>query len=883
MRERTVYRDNVPVGSCLTDDQVAAFVEGNLEGAALSALEDHIATCAACAGVIAAVAATIGQPAEEETASTVKAGTRVGRYVILEPIGSGGMGTVYAAHDPSLDRKVALKLVRPDRGGPELEARLLREAKAMARLAHPDVITVFDTGMHGDQLFIAMELVDGGTLREWMRAEKRSWREAFAMFLRAGRGLSQAHASGIVHRDFKPDNVLVGKDGRVRVTDFGLARVVSDEAVAERASPAGANEAENEERVGPDSSVTRTGVLVGTPAYMAPEQLGGATPDVRSDIFSFSVALYEALYGERPFSGKAMRDLLQEKRANQVRSPPEGARVPMRLRRALLVGLRADPSQRYASMDECLVALENATRTKRWPLLASTAVLAAIGVAAFGTMRKDRSPTAPSSPTSATAAPSTTQGACNRACVESHGGAAYTCRSSDGACVPIASEDCTPMFEPSDLSADDTIWLGAMFPLKGPRAEAYGTMSSLGVDLARQEIAKGTSALAGAGASMRVPRLALVSCDDSVDPMRAARHLVDDVGVPAIVGFGSGQTIVDIAGSYLVKRNVLTVASLTSSPLITRLPRPEGLPPMVWRTTFSIDRVADATARMIPALEPKTGKTRVTLVHETNSLGQSFAETLYRQLSFNGKSAVANGADYQELTFPPGSHDSQEVKRLVGSTLRALPTFVILLGGYETTQPVIEQVEAKWPAGAPRPTYLLESDTLELFAPFLGKDADRRRRLFAVLSTSSSTANARFVIRYNATHAQPVAITFNPGSSYDAFFLLAYATFALHGEPVAGPSLARAFSRLVPPGRPIDVGPTGVFDAITALSKGEQIDLQGAAGDLDFDLSNGEAPADFDLLCAEIDASGSATGHDVESGLVYRARTQSVEGALHCP
>src|SRR3954453_18295126 len=157
-------------------------------------------------------------------------GSAVGRYVVLERIGSGGMGVVYAAYDPELDRKVALKLLRPDRAGAVGEAalRLQREAQAIARLSDPHVVAVYDAGTLGEQVFVAMEFVEGRTLREWLKAEPRSWSEILKAFLAAGRGLAAAHDAGLVHRDFKPDNVLLGGDGRVKVADFGLARPVGE-------------------------------------------------------------------------------------------------------------------------------------------------------------------------------------------------------------------------------------------------------------------------------------------------------------------------------------------------------------------------------------------------------------------------------------------------------------------------------------------------------------------------------------------------------------------------------------------------------------------------------------------------------------------------------
>jgi serine/threonine protein kinase len=226
-------------------------------------------------------------------------GTQVGRYVLLDAVGSGGMGVVYAAYDPELDRKVAIKLLRFDRLGSEAgerdRLRLQREAQAIARLSHPNVVHVYDVGTFGDQVFVAMEFVAGRTLRQWAEEEPRPWREVVDRFALAGRGLAAAHAAGLIHRDFKPDNVLLGDDGRVRVVDFGLAR------------PAGQQPAPEGERTPSGGTLahplTEWGVVVGTPAYMAPEQLRGEASDERSDQLSFCVSLYETLYGERPFPG----------------------------------------------------------------------------------------------------------------------------------------------------------------------------------------------------------------------------------------------------------------------------------------------------------------------------------------------------------------------------------------------------------------------------------------------------------------------------------------------------------------------------------------------------------------------------------------------------
>ncbi|HKV08322.1 MAG TPA: serine/threonine-protein kinase [Thermoanaerobaculia bacterium] len=288
--------------------------------------------------------AFLGPPPGPAGASLPR-GTAIGRYVILDRLGGGGMGVVYTAYDPELDRKVALKLVRPDRAaGEAARLRLLREAQAIARLSHPNVVAVFDAGTFGDQVFLAMEHVEGTTLRRWLDEERWPWGEVVGRFVLAGRGLAAAHAAGLVHCDFKPDNVLLGQDGRVRVADFGLARAVGE------------------------IDLEELGVAMGTPGYMAPEQLRGERTDARSDQFSFCVALWEALYGERPFS-------------NTTPQIPAGSRVPDRLRQALLRGLSADPAARYPGMEELLdhLAKNPEAARRRW-LAAGAAVLTVGGI-----------------------------------------------------------------------------------------------------------------------------------------------------------------------------------------------------------------------------------------------------------------------------------------------------------------------------------------------------------------------------------------------------------------------------------------------------------------------------------------------------------------------
>ncbi|MCX4240847.1 serine/threonine-protein kinase [Paraliomyxa miuraensis] len=287
---------------------------------------------------------------------------KIGRYEVLETLGMGGMGVVYAAWDESLGRRVALKLLPGKHVGSTRErARLAREAQALAKLSHPNVVHVYEVGEHEHGVFVAMELVEGVSLREWQLRATRTPEELVEVYLQAGRGLAAAHRAGLVHRDFKPANVLVGNDGRVRVVDFGLAQGPGLAA----ATTSGTGRTLS---VPPQSPVTRTGALAGTPAYMAPEQIAGHEADARADQFSFCVALYEALAGCRPFGVGALR------LASEPGVPPRptrGARrIPLLLDRALRRGLAIEPSRRFLDMDALLRAIEARAiwRRRAWSL-----------------------------------------------------------------------------------------------------------------------------------------------------------------------------------------------------------------------------------------------------------------------------------------------------------------------------------------------------------------------------------------------------------------------------------------------------------------------------------------------------------------------------------
>lgn len=400
---------------CLEEDVLAELVHARLSTEEAARAEAHIDACPACRKLLAELlrqrtpSAPPAPPQSQAASSQAVAehilldavlppGTRVGRFFVREPLGHGGMGVVYMAYDQELQRDVALKLVRPRsarKSQPDANAnpaatelldraqlRLLREAQAMARLSHPNVRAVYEVGAIAGQVYIAMELVNGVSAREYLRARPRSLDEILALYLQAGQGLRAAHEAGLLHRDVKPDNILVSSEGRVRITDFGLARSDGTGESGEGdcglgAGPSGASAL----------SLTQSGTALGTPGYIAPEQLRGAELDARADQWSFCASLYEALFAQRPFVGATVSELLADM-ASGPRLPGRGRAVPTWLKQLLTRGLAFDRERRYPSMAALLAVLDRApqrARARRWVLLATlgVGVLALGGAAAY--------------------------------------------------------------------------------------------------------------------------------------------------------------------------------------------------------------------------------------------------------------------------------------------------------------------------------------------------------------------------------------------------------------------------------------------------------------------------------------------------------------------
>ena len=344
---------------CLDDASASAFAGGVLDAETRSVAEEHLDGCVPCRRLVSALAKSSVRRSEGETgeetldadSARLARGVAVGRFVVIGPVGVGGMGAVFAAYDPQLDRKVAIKVLHPNAAGrTEGHARgeLLEEGQAMARVMHPNVVAVHEVGTFGSTVFIAMEFVDGHDLRVWLREERRPTAEILRVLVDAGRGLAAAHAVGLVHRDFKPDNVLVARDGCAKVTDFGLAR---------GARPPDGGSAPPAERD-----------ISGTPAYMSPEQRAGGVLDARSDQYSFAVTLFEALYGELPSCAPGA----------PLRFPAARSDVRAPVRRAVARAIARDAKERFPSMDALVYELVVAPRRRARRMAVSLALFVLI-------------------------------------------------------------------------------------------------------------------------------------------------------------------------------------------------------------------------------------------------------------------------------------------------------------------------------------------------------------------------------------------------------------------------------------------------------------------------------------------------------------------------
>ncbi len=817
------------------------------------------------------------------------------------------MGQVYLARDTRLNRQVALKVLHPEdeqtRGSPasddrrsEGAARLLREAQSAAALEHANVVTIYEVGEvdeDGEKVpFIAMELVKGRNLRAYVGDVTIPLKTRIRWLVDVARALGAAHKAGLVHRDIKPENVMLRDDGVIKVLDFGLAKRAARSSISTTSS--------TEAQVLP--SITAKGIAIGTPHYMAPEQMRNEALDGRADQFAWGVMAYELLSGTPPWGRDIdALELVSKVLSDHPRPLADVAPdVPPNVVAAVGRAMAKKRTDRFESTDELVAAMESvlskpqplalaatealapasgstpegsptpARARRRGLLLLAAAVLVASAI--VGGRALTRSTAKPAAVIDA--AP---PGECTKLadCAAKLGGKQGICSPSHR-CVELASEDCKVLADARALKSDDTVWIGTMFPLTVD-PDNHGDWNDRAVDLARRDFAEGTETLTAA----RPRPLGVVACDDSQAPARAARHLVEDIGTPAVIGFRSGKEVIELSETLFARNGVLAMSALNTSPLLATLPHPNDQPRLVWRTTFNLARMALPIAAFIPGvLEPKLRATgvrqplRVALVRADASGALAFSEAFFQALSFNGKPALDNGPLYKEFVTERagGSPD------LTRSIVDFAPNVVTYLG--VDILEVLESIEAGWRGPRQtRPFYVtadaISADELK----FVGSNDDRRRRIFGLATASNTQANARFVMRFNQMFGTHVSRTVSPNTAYDAFYVLAYAVYA-HGEgPITGLALARSLPRLLPPGRRVEVGPTHIFEGYGELRDGKTIDLVGSTSELDFDLTTGDAPIDDVILCL----SGGARPESIESGLVYVAATKTLNGRFSCP
>jgi tRNA A-37 threonylcarbamoyl transferase component Bud32 len=833
------------------------------------------------------------------------AGDRVDRYEIVELLGSGGMGEVYRARDPKLARQVALKILRRRGGGSEGGARVLREARAIATLSHPNVLAIYDADEAKEPEsrrglpYIAMELVVGSSLRAFVGDASVSMERRLAWLRSVAEALAAAHVAGIIHRDVKPENVMIRFDGVAKVLDFGIARQdlpLLAPAQVHALTTLGPGAATDEALF----ASTATGNVSGTLHYMAPEQLEGDRVDGRADQFSWGVMAWEVLAGALPWSGvrsaPALAAAILTSHARSLAEVVPG--IPPAVSDAVARALSKAREARFPTMDALVDALDGRASASSRPAagapsatrasaeggggarpkdrragvraLAAVGVVAALGIAGAGVWRgrassgaNDREAARPAARAGCTS---------SKACVDEHGGAPWICRAADRTCVALASEDCVVHAAPGDVERDSTVWLGTILP---SRRDESGHV----VELARMDFADTLGKVNSAR------RIGVVACDAS-NPARAAHHLADVVHVPAaLLGLTSADTIVDVVSNVFTPAQVVSILPFTTVAYATALPQgPAGR--LVWRTTFSSEQlIAPIAAFVESVVEPEARRraphrtVRVGYVHPKDVSSRIVSDRLASALRFNGKSAVENGNDFREVSFDDGDAGQASALERLASFL---PTAVIVypMHSQEATRVLVEGLESGWPQSAPPPTYVFLTAIPASLQEFVASSAGRRQRFFGTDLSSNGVANADFSSHYGETFPKDDE---SDASSvvYDGFYALAYAVHTLGDAAVTGPSIAGAFGRLRGPGKTFRVGPQAIFAAYVELRAGATIDLEGASSHLELDPSTGESTYDIALRCmAPLDRD--AGPREVESGVVYGVSDQRLRGTPGC-
>jgi serine/threonine protein kinase/ABC-type branched-subunit amino acid transport system substrate-binding protein len=832
------------------------------------------------------------------------------RYRIEHFLAEGGMGAVYAATQLDLGRRVAIKVLRAAReiDGDAL-ARFHREARTAARVGHANIVQVFDfRAKRGEPPFLVMEHLEGRSLGAILEDDGvLGVRRVAVIATQLLSALAAAHRAGIVHRDVKPDNVFVtqvpGLGEFVKLIDFGVAKLASERLL------------------------TGVGRTVGTPMFMAPEQANGEDADARADVFGVGATMYQALTGACPYEGEGNR---------LMRAVCRGHWVPIRDRRPTLDptmmaiierALARNPADRFASADEMAQALlpftakplsdpdspsffdtsrseELATTVDRlthalsaspptgpassWGALRAAAAVGALvalaSTAGLALALPRMRASAPAASSCIRSAQCQGDGVCgaegrcvarkgcrsNAECTQTEGEAAI-CRSDTGACARLASPECRVLADRAALEDDATIWIGTMFPANDPDL----VLEENAAELARRDFMTMTGGVPFPDPAQRRRPLAIVACDDSAEPARAAHHLVDDVGVPAVIGFASSKEAVDLATNLFVPRRVMTVAAPNRSAMIDDVAQPPNGPRFLWRTTAGASRYAEPMAALAASVERR----RVALVRGSGDVGLSFSDAVFRALHRRGALGDSPLDNFRELVLD----DSRSLPSMRDELLAYRPGVILYaaLSG-KRIAPLTASLEEAWRENEARP-YQVRSAAWEDgdLLSFVPRGAEQRSRYLSVHAPLNTTQNAQLVLHYNETFPGKITMSWSPAATYDAMYLLAYAAGATQGR-ITGEKLARALEGVTSGGTPIDVGPTRIVEAFGLLGRGAPIALHGAETRLEFDSESGEPKTDFVFLCPRPRDEGSGFD-EVESGLSFDAATRTLRGAIRCP
>lgn len=871
-------------------------------------------------------------------------GASIGHYEVLEPLGQGGMGEVYLARDARLGRRVALKFLL--QVSALRSARFFVEARATAQLTHENIVSLYDIAEHAGLPYMVLEYVPGQTLSAWMRERREKDKlnpvppiQAAELMLPVVRALQCAHEAGIVHRDLKPANIMLAKSGSIKVLDFGVAKLMDTaQPTSERDGSVQTPEIWAKS-VASQADLTETGVMVGTRIYMAPEQWWGDNVDGRTDIWAVGIMLFHLVTGDHPMAPLtaesvvqiALRDkpmpLVSEKAANvgelgaiidrclqkDIDARWKSAReltealekfirqAPTTLAHAPIspvdspiepkTSLPSIPAPPDTATDAAMPVQHSPRQTNSRPVVWIAIATLLVGIFWFISQRAGRPSSLPVATSSSAGCVGSQCGArecsANHDCLIKSEGKAAICRKDSGTCLRLETSNCQVLADKSEIENDATIWIGAMYPY-GPKGSAYGKQAARGIELARKDFQEVGGIPATALGDKPRP-LGIVLCDDTEEQEQLARHLIDDVKVPVILGFARSKEVMDLATRFFLPKGILALASNTSTTLVD-IPHLPGEPRLVMRVTTSADMVHRPKALFIEGvLEPllktrgivRPGENmRIALVRANNASGLSHATTLISVLHWNGKNAVQNGNSVQQFVVPDElkRKDKPDALHDVADAVASFAPHLIVDAGADP-EPYLA-IERQWKATTKfRPVYFTTSPfDSPAIVTLMKEHPDAERRIFNVNSKVTPAAK-KFVMHHNEIFTTEQLDAFSATTApYDAFYTAAYAIIALADEPITGKTMARAIRRLVPPGETIEVGPMSIYKATKILRDGKNIDLVGAQTSLDFDPETGDATVDVAVHCMD-----TTTHAAIESGIVYEAKMGKLTGTFNCP